>query len=59
MKKEVALPPYDGKMGVFNYMRKNNLNTSEEMFLKLNNLSPLLKATYLTAILYLVKEKYF
>ena len=38
-REEVSIPPYDGKMGVQNYLKKYNLKSPEEMYLKLHNMT--------------------
>lgn len=37
-REEISLPPYDGKMGIFNYIKKYNLKSAEDMYMRLNNI---------------------
>lgn len=37
-REEISLPPYDGKTGIYNYIKKYNLKSSEDMYLKLHNM---------------------
>lgn len=34
-REEISLPPYDGKMGIFNYIKKYNLKSAEDMYMRL------------------------